>query len=317
MYLGFYQLKQEPFRLTPDPHFLHLAEPHRAALTTLIHGVALRKGLLVLTGPVGTGKTTLLHATLQILSGQNKGKAPLNSAFLVNPLLTREEFFEALLDEFEIQCASTSKPRRLAALSQMFFECQRQGGTCLLIIDEAHLLSAELLEEVRLLGNTETYREKLLQIVLSGQPELLDLLGKPERRAMKQRIAGICELRPLSLAETQNYIAERLHAAGLRGSWPFTRPALERIFFLTEGVPRLINLLCDTSLSMGFQTQSRLIEPAMLDAAAAAIGLTDRLAIPENGAGPIPGAKSGLSASSFEVLVDYLRRGGISARSDT
>jgi general secretion pathway protein A len=189
MYRDFFDLKDEPFRLTPDPSFLHFSEPHQAALTTLLEGIFYRKGLVMITGPVGTGKTTLVHTALQIISGKNQ-KIPTKSALLFNPTLTRDEFLEMMLEEFEVSCSATSKPRRLIALHQMLIETQRQGGTAVLIIDEAHLLSTELLEEIRLLGNSDMHGEKLLQIVLCGQPELLAIMNRREMSALRQRIAA-------------------------------------------------------------------------------------------------------------------------------
>jgi general secretion pathway protein A len=175
---------------------------------------------------------------------------------------------EALLDEFEIACTATSKPRRLAAFHQMLYQTQQQGGTSLLLIDEAHLMNVELLEEIRLLGNTDTYQEKLIQIVLCGQPELFTVLHRPELRALQQRIASACQLRPLSLPETRAYVAERLHSAGLRGPAPFTSRAIETIHNLSGGVPRLINLLSDGCLSIGFEMQKKLIDQTIVDRAA-------------------------------------------------
>jgi general secretion pathway protein A len=275
LYTAFYQLKEEPFRLTPDPRFLHLADPHRTALKVLLQGVLQRKGFTIVAGPVGTGKTTLLHTALQILTEKSEGRGRLVSAFLVNPTLTPAELLEAVLDEYEINCTATSKPRRLAALHQMLFHTQQQGGTAVLLIDEAHLMSVELLEEIRLLGNTDTYQEKLLQIVLCGQPELFAVLQRPELQALQQRIAGTCLLRPLGLPETRAYVAERLHAAGLRGSSPFTGTAVESIHKLSNGVPRLINLLADASLMTGFDLKRKQIDQLIVNQAAEdVLGLT-------------------------------------------
>jgi general secretion pathway protein A len=268
LYTAFYQLKEEPFRLTPDPRFLHLADPHRTALKVLLQGVLQRKGFTVVAGPVGTGKTTLLHTALQILTEKSEGRGRLVSAFLVNPTLTPAELLEAVLDEYEINCTATSKPRRLAALHQMLFQTQQQGGTAVLLIDEAHLMTVELLEEIRLLGNTDTYHEKLLQIVLCGQPELFAVLQRPELQALQQRIAGTCLLRPLSLPETRAYVAERLHAAGLRGSSPFTGTAVEAIHRVSNGVPRLINLLADACLMTGFELKRKQVDQLIVNQAA-------------------------------------------------
>jgi general secretion pathway protein A len=273
MYETFFGLREEPFRLTSDPRFLHLAEPHATALATLVEAVTRRKGLILITGPCGTGKTIVVHATLHILSDRAKTRQPISTAFVFNPTLSREEFLEMTLAEFEIPCMATSKPARLAALQQMLLERHTNGGTSLLLVDEAHLLTDELLEEIRLLSNADTYKEKLLQIVLCGQPELLTLLSRPESRALRQRIASSCSLRPLVFQEFQAYVAERLHSAGFRGpTSPFPTPVLEEIFRRTEGVPRLINLFCDACLTIGCKGQKLLIDLAVVEEAASKLG---------------------------------------------
>jgi len=270
MYLGYYQLMDEPFRLTPDPRFLHLSEPHQAALTSVLEGIFYRKGLVMITGPIGTGKTTLVHAALQLLTSK---KMAIKSALLFNPTLSRDEFMEMMLEEFEVNCTSRSKAKRLMALQQMLLDTQRSGGTSVLFIDEAHLLSSELLEEIRLLGNADTHQEKLLQIVLSGQPELVTMMNRPELSALQQRIASRAQLRPLSQAETRAYIAERLHAAGLDGPTPFSAQAIEAIYKCARGVPRLLNMVCDASLALGFKSQRRMIQPDIVDDVAISLGL--------------------------------------------
>jgi general secretion pathway protein A len=306
LYTAFYQLKEEPFRLTPDPRFLHLADPHRTALKVLLQGVLQRKGFTVVAGPVGTGKTTLLHTALQILTEKSEGRGRLVSAFLVNPTLAPSELLEAVLDEYEITCTATSKPRRLAALHQMLFQTQQQGGTAILLIDEAHLMSVELLEEIRLLGNTDTYQEKLLQIVLCGQPELFAVLQRPELQALQQRIASTCLLRPLSLPETRAYMAERLHAAGLRGSSPFTGTAVEVIHRLTTGVPRLINLLSDACLLVGFELKRKQIDQFLVEQASEdVLGLLKGPFAPGGAAGANgkPNGKKDVGSSAEEKAV--------------
>ncbi|MGB2589319.1 MAG: AAA family ATPase [Candidatus Acidiferrum sp.] len=272
MYLSYYKLLKEPFQLTPDPRFLQMAEAHRNALSILFQGVLMRKGFMVLTGPVGTGKTTLLHAVMHILNNQSVSKSPLSTAFVVNPTLTREEFLEFILDEFEVPCASTSKPRRLAALQQMLVDTQRRGSTAVLVIDEAHLLTSELLEEIRLLGNTDSYREKMLQVILSAQPEMHTLLRAQEHIALRQRIAGWCELRPLNFSETQAYITERLHVAGLEQPSPFIPAAVQRVFDHSHGVPRLINLICDQCLILGATAGRSQIDAITVEEALIAMG---------------------------------------------
>ena len=273
MYLSYYDLKEEPFRLTPDPHFLHLSAPHQAALTVLLEGILYRKGLVMVTGPIGTGKTTLVHTALKMLTDVSKQKMPIKSALMFNPTLTRDEFLEMMLEDFEISCPSTSKPRRLIALQQMLLETQRRGGTAVLFIDEAHLLSSELLEEIRLLGNADTHQEKLLQIVLSGQPELVAVMNRRELSALQQRIAARASLRPLRLPEVCSYVAERLHFAGLQAVSPFSPAALEQILHFSTGVPRLINLICDACLTLGFKTSRRTIQPDIVEEVAVSLGL--------------------------------------------
>jgi len=293
MYRAFFQLKDQPFRLTPDPRFLHLAEPHQAALTTLLEGIFYRKGLVMITGPIGTGKTTLVHTALHFISDKKMG---IKSALLFNPVLTRDEFLEMMLEEFEVSCPSASKPRRLMALHQMLLEAQRRGGTAVLFIDEAHLLSTELLEEIRLLGNADTHQEKLLQIILCGQPELLAMMNRRELSALQQRIAARAHLRPLSLAETRAYVAERLHAAGLQGPSPFPPSALEVVFRCSEGVPRLINLVCDGCLALGFRTQRRMIQQDIVEEVAVSLGLAQRApAVVEK---PVPATLPGATATA-------------------
>src|SRR5690242_10455003 len=260
MYSNFYGLKQDPFRLTPDPRFLHLAEPHRNTLRAMVEGVVGRKGLQVAIGPIGTGKTTLLYCLQHILSHEATRERPLRSAFVVNPTLTADELFEALFDELEIHASAPTKPARLRALHELLLASHKSNTAVVVIIDEAHLMPPELIEEVRLLMNLDNYPVNVLQIILCGQPELLPLLAKPELAALKQRISVVTKLRALTLPESRAYITERLHIAGLRGESPFSTGALEEIFRLTNGVPRLINSICDHALTLGHRRQAKKIE---------------------------------------------------------
>lgn len=311
MYLAFYELEDEPFRLTPDPRYLHLSVPHQAALTALLEGILYRKGLVMVTGPIGTGKTTLVHTALQMLVDYSKEKVPIKSALLFNPTLTRDEFLEMMLDEFEVTCASTSKPRRLAALHEMLLEAQRQGGTAVLFIDEAHLLTPELLEEIRLLGNADLHREKLLQIVLSGQPELIGMMNRPELSALRQRISARAHLRPLSLLEVRSYIVERLKLAGHRGAPPFPDGTVEAIHQYASGVPRLTNLLCDACLSLGFRMKSKTIRVDMVEEAAISLGLLEPVKVEAPERKPIPEpvpAVSGMQRSIVDKLIEAMKQ---------
>ena len=259
MYLAFYGLEQEPFRLTPDPRFLHLAEPHRNTLRSMLEGVGARRGLQVATGPVGTGKTTLLYCLQHVLAHEATPQRPLRTAFIVNPTLRLDEFYGALMYELEISSSHESKPDRLRALHELLLRSHRANGNVVLIIDEAHLIPASLLEEIRLLVNLDNYPKSVLQVILCGQPELLPLLERPELSALRQRIAVFSQLRVLIQGETRAYIAERLHVAGLRGDSPFTALAIEEIHRFSGGVPRLINLLSDRCLTVGHRQQAKKI----------------------------------------------------------
>ena len=252
MYLTFYNLKDEPFRLSPEPKFLQMA--HQSALRTLVSGVAHRKGLMILTGPIGVGKTTVLNTLLTLLALLAKSsikKFP--TALIINPRLSRDELLESILTDFHITTSHSSKPQRLVALQSLLLSAQRQGGTALLAVDEAHLLSADVLEELRLLMNADSYQGKLLQILLCGQPELIERLKSPKLEAVRQRIAVATALRNLTAEETQTYVAQRLRAAGLSGAFPFTTKAVEMVHLFTQGVPRLINTICDSCLTIGFE----------------------------------------------------------------
>lgn len=310
MYLDFYGLKDEPFRLTPDPRFVHLSTPHQAALTILLEGILYRKGLVLITGPIGTGKTTLLHTALQMLTDIPRQKMIIRSALIFNPTLTRDEFLEMMLEEFEVDCKSTSKPKRLSALHEMLLETQRQNGTAVLFIDEAHLLSSELLEEIRLLGNADTHHEKLLQIVLSGQPELTTLMNKRELSALQQRVAGRAYLRSFSLPEVSGYVEERLRFAGLTGTSPFSGPALEAVLLHSTGVPRLINLLCDACLTFGFKKQRRVVQPDIVEEAAGHLGLVEvaPMVAEVNFAAMSPAKGNGMPNSIVDSLIDSMKR---------
>ena len=290
MYSSFYGLKQYPFRLTPDPRFLHLAEPHRNTLRAMVEGIANRKGLQIAIGPIGTGKTTLLYCLQHILSHEATRERPLRSAFVVNPTLTADELIESLFDELEIHASAPTKPARLRALHELLLVSHKNNSAVVVIIDEAHLMPPELIEEVRLLMNLDNYPVNVLQIILSGQPELLPLLAKPELAALKQRISVVTKLRALTLVETRAYIAERLHVAGLRSESPFTTAALEEIYRLTNGVPRLINSLCDHTLATGFRREMKRVGADLVMEAAEEMGLIQLSSLAlESDSGPLKG----------------------------
>src|SRR5580698_5761260 len=211
MYKAFFGLNSSPFNLSPDPSYLYRSQQHEEALASLIYGVQSRKGFIVLTGEVGTGKTTMLECLRDHLSAHH---TPF--AFLFNSRLTPEQFFEMIAYDFDLQCSRTSKTEVLLALNQLLIERANNNQTTVLIVDEAQNLEWAVLEEIRLLGNLENRRGKMLQIILAGQPELDTKLEQREYRQLKQRIALRCHLRPFDALETAQYIASRLSRAGLR-----------------------------------------------------------------------------------------------------
>ena len=246
MYREHYGLLRSPFEMTPDPAFLYLGDAHAEGLATLRYGVQARKGFVLLTGEVGTGKTTLLHALLSQLDRDTL------AAFIFNPRLEPLDFFRMLFDEFGIEERCETKADYLLALNRFLIARLEKDLPTLLIIDEAQNLSPEMLEEVRLLSNLETPTSKLIQIMLVGQPELWEMLAKPELRQLRQRIVLRHSLRPFDEAETTTYVEERLRLAGHTGRAIFKKAALRELHRVTGGTPRLINIVCDGALLLGF-----------------------------------------------------------------
>jgi len=246
MYLTYYGLVRSPFEMTPDPSFLYLGEAHREGLVTLVYGVRSRKGFVLLTGEVGTGKTTLLHA---LLSQLDAGTA---SAFIFNPRLEPLDFFRVLFDELGIEEICRTKADYLLTLNRFLIARLERNHPTLLIVDEAQSLSPEMLEEIRLLSNLETPTSKLIQIMLVGQPELAEMLAKPELRQLRQRIVLRHNLRPFDGGETAAYVEERLRLAGYTGKDLFDRKALAELHEISGGIPRLLNVICDGALLVGY-----------------------------------------------------------------
>ncbi|MGI8988478.1 MAG: ExeA family protein [Bryobacteraceae bacterium] len=275
MYKAFFGLTENPFNLSPDPAFLYRSAQHEEALANLIYGVQSRKGFIVLTGEVGTGKTTMLECLRDFLTAQH---TPF--AFLFNSRLTPEQFFEMLAYDFDLRCSRTSKTEVLFALNAMLIERSNMGRTTVLLVDEAHNLDWNVLEEIRLLGNLENRRGKLLQIIISGQPELDRKLDAPEFRQLKQRIALRCHLKPFEAAETAQYISSRLARAGMRDQTVFPLELVDEIHRRTQGIPRLINSVCDNVMLTAFAMESKLATEEMLDE------VTSDLRLDWTGSGP-------------------------------
>jgi general secretion pathway protein A len=274
MYHERYGLVRSPFEMTPDPAFLYLGEVHREGLATLGYGVQARKGFVLLTGEIGTGKTTLLHALLSQLDRETL------AAFIFNPRLDPLDFFRMLFDEYGIETPCHTKAEYLLALNRFLIGRLEKNQTTLLIVDEAQNLSADLLEEIRLLSNLETPRSKLIQIMLVGQPELWEMLSRPELRQLRQRIVLRYELRPFSAEETGSYVEERLRLAGYTGKGLFKAAGLRALHELSGGVPRVINILCDGALLLGFARDRNTIGADELREVARDLGLVASPAAP-------------------------------------
>ena len=260
MYNAFFGFTQNPFNMSPDPSFLFRSSQHEEALANLIYGVQSRKGFIVLTGEVGTGKTTMLECLRDFLNAQQ-----IAFASLFNSRLSVDQFFELLSYDLELRCDRHSKTEVLLSLNNMLLERASVGRTTVLIVDEAHNLDWDVLEEIRLLGNLENRRGKLLQIIIAGQPELDRKLEAPEFRQLKQRVALRCLLRGLDLADSVAYMNSRMARAGLKDQTIFSRPLMEEIQFRSQGIPRLINAICDNLLLTCFAMETKVATMEMLD----------------------------------------------------
>jgi general secretion pathway protein A len=269
MYEKYFQLKTAPFSVSPDPKFLYPTSAVREALATLAYGVNHRKGFILLTGDVGTGKTTILNIFMQWLRSQNAA-----TAFIYNPRLRPEELLDFMLADFHVRCPSTVKSRRLLRLTDWLLERHREGQPVVLVVDEAQQLSADVLEELRLLTNLETPTEKLLQIVLSGQPELVTLLAHPSLRQLRQRITLCCRTGPFSQEQTREYIEQRLNIAGAERKDVFSPEAVARVHDISGGIARVINVLCEQALIYGYCENKTTIGPEAIDSIAREYNLT-------------------------------------------
>ena len=270
MYNSFYNLRWNPFDISPDPAFLFATPRHNEAMAALYHAVRGHKGFVVLTGEVGTGKTLLLRCVLQLFQGSND----IAYAYVFNGRLSPCEFLEYIATDFGLSVAGKNKSQILFDLSQFMVDRGAKGLTTVLVIDEAHHLSSEILEEIRLLTNLETVRGKLLQILLVGQPELDDKLDSPGLRQLKQRIAHRAHLTPLSVAETGGYIRWRLQIAGGKDrSELFPPETIAVVYRHSKGIPRLINTICDNALITAYARKLQKVTPEIIDSAAADLRL--------------------------------------------
>lgn len=262
MYKSFFNLQHNPFAGSPDPRFMYMMPHTREALATLEYGISARKGFIVLTGEVGTGKTTLLRRAIASLD-----QARVFSSFVFNPRLDVLDFLEFILADFGILSQTRTKSGMLIQLNRWLIERYRREETCVIIVDEAQNLSWELLEEIRLLTNLETTSEKLVQIVLSGQPELEEKLRAPEVRQLRQRIALWARTHAITLEQTAAYVTQRLLIAGT-SERIFAEDAIAVVHRASRGIPRIINLICEHSLILAYVEQTRQIAAPMVQAVA-------------------------------------------------
>ncbi len=262
MYTNFYNLKERPFEITPDPDFLFLSESHREALAHLVYSAIERKGFTVITGEVGTGKTTLVQAFLSQLNGKVK------TAYIFNPKLTSIDFLRYICEDFGLKEEKHSKGQYIAQLHNFLLEHYSRDEQVILIIDEAQSLPPALLEEVRLLTNLETPKSKLLQVILVGQPELDAVLNSHQFRQLKQRVSLRYHLFPLDEEDTKKYLEKRLISAGAIDPHIFTAKAIEKIYRYSRGIPRLINIISDNALLAGYSENKKIIGPKMIKEAA-------------------------------------------------
>jgi type II secretory pathway predicted ATPase ExeA len=263
MYKDFFGLRANPFNVNPDPRYLFLTRHTEEALACLTYGIQSRKGFVLLTGEVGTGKTTLLNKLMEWLRVQQVA-----TAFIFNSQLNVPQFLEYMMADFGIPCDSKSKSQILLKLYNWLLDRYRAGETAVLIVDEAQNLSDEVLEEIRLMTNLETFTEKLLQIVVVGQPELEQKLKQPNLRQLRQRLTLRAKTHPLTVEETKAYVAQRLRIAGSNGQQIFDPEALTVIHRYSSGIPRVINLICEHCLVSAFVDHQRVVTSSVVEAVA-------------------------------------------------
>ena len=290
MYEDYYRFRCQPFSSTPDPQFLYKSDSHQQALEQLLRGIHRREGMLLLTGDVGTGKTTTTRALLRLLDKD------VFTALVLNPFVSENELLQVLLQDFGVVSdgrvlQDAGRQSLVETLNRFLLSLAALGASALAVVDEAQNLKPPVLEQLRVLTALETDQQKLLQILLVGQPELQTMLGLPEMRQLNQRIARRCTLRPLTCDEVEKYVGFRVRTA--RGAWEtmFTARALDLIYQFSEGVPRKINLICDRSLEVGFAALSPTIDETLVATAAEALEFASHGAIPSSQ--PRPGSRAG------------------------
>jgi general secretion pathway protein A len=306
MYKEFFGLRANPFNVNPDPRYLFLTRHTEEALACLTYGIQSRKGFVLLTGEVGTGKTTLINKLMEWLRMQQVA-----TAFIFNSRMDVPQFLDFMMADFGVPCDAVSKSQLLQRLYNWLLDRYRAGETAVLVVDEAQNLSDEVLEEIRMLTNLETFTEKLLQIVLVGQPELEQRLKQPQLRQLRQRLTLRAKTHPLNLEETKSYINQRLRIAGSNGEPVFDNDATVAIFRYSLGIPRVINLLCEHCLVSGFVDQKKVIPAEVVDSVARDFDLADgNAAAAMMAPAPVPSDKFDLveALRTLATLADRLRQ---------
>lgn len=258
MYCDFFGFSEKPFTITPNPHFVFLSSIHREAFARLLYGVNTHAGFIALTGEVGTGKTTMLRTLLTQLDPEMY-----RSALIFNPCMSAEQLLTGICREFGIVAGEQDSFGYLDALNSFLVDQNSAGRTVVLVIDEAQNLAPDVLEQVRMISNLETERDKLIQIILAGQPELNDILRRHDLRQLNQRITVRCRLTPMKLDDTTHYINHRLKVSGSRIPDIFSHAAVRRIYRFSHGIPRLINIACEQALVMAWTQEIRSVSPSI------------------------------------------------------
>ncbi|HHT9120734.1 MAG TPA: AAA family ATPase [Candidatus Hypogeohydataceae bacterium YC41] len=298
MYLEFFGLKEKPFSLTPDPKFFFQSETHKTNLEQAVYGIRQREGFIVVTGAIGTGKTTLCRAI------HEKMDRKVHTAVVLNPFLSEEELLESILLEFGVLQKGGQRPSKkemLDRLNEFLLNTLKEGENALLIIDEAQNLPMPALEQIRIVSNLETDKEKLLQIILVGQLGLLRLLKSPELQQLDQRISVKCQINPLKKEEVQRYIEYRLTVAGSSGGIAFAPEALDLIYEYSLGIPRVINLICDRSLLGAYTLKTTNVNKALVQKAVEQLKLEKPGVTKRKVADLTTSAASGMSFSKIRL----------------
>ena len=311
MYERFYELRERPFALSPDPDYLYPSRVHREALDYLRYGLESHAGFIVITGEIGSGKTTLLQTLLRGLDSQT------TVARIVNTMLDPRELLETIMIDFGMDPGGRSKPLLLRDLAQYLVDQRLAGRMVLLVIDEAQNLSLATLEELRMLSNLETEKSKLMQVVLVGQPNLRDKLNAPELEQLRQRITVSYHLQPLDPNETENYINHRLKRAALGVPLEFPRAVTNAIHARSRGVPRIINVICDAALVFGYAEERRQVDTALVEEVLGELELTGVLPSPVAAPVSRPAAASPVAVAPAPALVGVAATGAMHAAAAT